>query len=125
MNNLLLIGLGGAVGSICRYLLSNFVYQFLNRGFPYGTLIVNVLGCFVMGILFTVLIDIISKNSDALRALLLIGLLGGFTTFSSFSIETLNLIQNGEAIKALGNIFASVLLCLLATWLGVFLGRQL
>ena len=95
------------------------------RTFPYGTLVVNVSGCFIMGILFVIIFDRFSGISQQLRSLILIGFLGGYTTFSSFSIETMNLIETGDWVKAFINVLLSVLLCLSATWIGIVLGRQL
>lgn len=118
------IGVGGALGSVLRYWLSTTVYAAAGRGFPYGTLAVNVLGCFVMGLLFVLFLERLT-DSTIWRAGILIGLLGGFTTFSAFSIETFNLVEQGESLKALANVLLSVLLCIGATWLGVVLGRQL
>ncbi len=124
MRNLIAIAVGGAAGSVLRYWLSAWVYAFAGRGFPYGTLAVNVLGCLAMGVLFVVFLERLSDDM-ALRAGLLIGLLGGFTTFSTFSIETFNLIEEGEWLKAGLNMAGSVVLCVGATWIGVLLGRQL
>lgn len=124
MNTLVLIGIGGGIGSICRYSLANFVYWLLGRDFPIGTLIVNVSGCFLMGLLFVLFLERWMQFADQGRALLLVGFLGGFTTFSSFSIETLNLIEYGKLGAALVNILLSMVCCLLATWIGIWLGRQ-
>jgi CrcB protein len=124
MNQVIAIAVGGAVGSVLRYGLSTGVHAWLGRGFPYGTLAVNVLGCLVMGVLFVLLTERFAA-SGVLRAGLLIGVLGGFTTFSSFSIETFNLIEQGAMAKAAGNMAASLFLCLGATWFGVILARQL
>jgi CrcB protein len=124
LNTLFYIALGGAVGAVMRYAVSNGIHALLGRGFPYGTLTVNVLGSLVMGFLYIFLIERLSNNL-ALRASLMIGFLGAFTTFSTFSIETFNLLENGEAMKALTNVFVSVVLCLLAAWAGVILGREL
>ncbi len=116
------IASGGAVGALLRYWMSNGVYALLGRSFPFGTLAVNVLGSLLMGFLYVLLIDKLSLGPQW-RAALLIGLLGAFTTFSTFSIETLNLIEEGEAMKALLNVVLSVVLCLGAAWLGVLAGR--
>jgi CrcB protein len=125
MERLLLIALGGAVGSMFRYLISTATYKLIGRDFPYGTLSVNALGCFLIGLLFILLLDRFDDFSDQLRSLLIIGFLGGFTTFSSFSIETINLLENGELYRSLLNIIISIILCLGLTWLGILLGRQL
>jgi CrcB protein len=118
------VAAGGALGSVLRYGLSLSVHAFAGRGFPWGTFAVNVLGCFAMGILFVVFMDRLT-NSTVLRAGVLIGVLGGFTTFSSFTIETINLIEEGAHLKALVNAMASLLVCVAATWVGVVIGRNL
>lgn len=124
MNHVMAVAIGGALGSVLRYGLSNWVHSFVGRGFPYGTLAVNVLGCLAMGILFVLLVERMADNA-IWRAGLLVGVLGGFTTFSAFSIETFNLIEQGALAKAAGNMAASLILCIGATWLGVILARQL
>lgn len=120
----LAIAVGGAVGAVLRFWMSNGVYSLMGRSFPYGTLAVNVLGSLLMGFLYVLLMDKLSLGPQW-RAALLIGLLGAFTTFSTFSIETLNLMEEGEIIKALINVVLSVVLCLAAAWLGVIVGRTL
>lgn len=96
----------------------------LGRGFPYGTLAVNVLGCLLMGLLFELFLERLSSDG-ILRAAVLIGFLGGYTTFSAFSIETLNLVEQGALAKAAINVAGSVILCFGATWIGITLGRQI
>lgn len=123
MNEVLAIAAGGAVGSVLRFWLSTWVHSFAGRAFPYGTLTVNVLGCLAMGFLFVLFLDRLADNT-VLRAGVLIGVLGGFTTFSSFSIETFNLIEQGAVLKAALNMAGSLALCVSATWLGVIIGRQ-
>lgn len=118
------VAVGGAVGSVLRFWVSNGVYAALGRSFPYGTLTVNVAGCLAMGLLYVLLLERLAVGPEW-RASLLIGLLGGFTTFSSFSIETFNLIEGGELFKASLNVLLSVLSCVAATWLGVVLARQI
>lgn len=125
MKQALLVLIGGGIGSVFRYWLSTSVYAFIGRSFPYGTLAVNVLGCFAMGLLTAILIERIDGNADYLRALLLIGFLGGFTTFSTFSMETLTLLEGGDLLKAVVNILMTVMLCMLAVILGAIWGRQL
>lgn len=124
MPQLIAIGFGGAAGSLFRYGLSTWVHAWAGRGFPYGTLVVNVLGCLAMGVLFVVLTERLAESA-VLRAGLLIGVLGGFTTFSSFSIETFHLMDDGAYAKALANALANVFLCVGATWFGVVLARSL
>ncbi|MEC4746920.1 fluoride efflux transporter CrcB [Methylomicrobium sp. Wu6] len=125
MNQLIVIALGGACGSVVRFLVSTGVYQWLGRGFPYGTLTVNVIGSFLIGLLAEALI--LQRVAFALeyRAAILVGFLGGFTTFSSFSLETIYLIEQGAFSKAAANIALSVFACLLAVWVGLLAGRSL
>lgn len=125
MGNILLIFLGAGLGGVCRYLVATGTHLFINNRFPYGTLLVNISGSLVMGILFTLFLDRFQEISSPLRAFFLIGVLGGYTTFSSFSIETVNLIENGAIVSAMMNMFLSVILCVGTAWLGVLLGRQL
>lgn len=124
MNNLLVF-LGAGLGAVSRYWVSNGIHSFFGREFPYGTLVVNASGCFLMGLLFTIIFARFDGIGPELRSLLLIGFLGGYTTFSSFSIETLNLFENGAWLSAILNILFSVTLCMALTWVGVLGGRQL
>lgn len=123
MNQILLIAVGGATGAVLRFVVSGWVYSMLGRDFPYGTLVVNVFGSLVMGLCFALLVERMMSGPEW-RAFLMVGLLGALTTFSTFSIETLNLLEDGELFKAFSNVMASVLLCLLGAWVGVMLGRQ-
>lgn len=120
---LIFIAAGGAIGSLLRFWLSTGVYALLGRGFPYGTLTVNVIGSLLMGLLYVFLFERADLGTEW-RAGILIGLLGAFTTFSTFSIETLNLIEAGEQMRAGINIIISVALCISACWLGMVIGRQ-
>jgi len=124
MNHLIPVALGGGLGAIMRYLVSTNLHRVVGREFPYGTLSVNVLGSLFMGFLYIILIER-SALSTEWRAFLIVGLLGAFTTFSTFSIETLNLLESGELTKAASNILLNVLLCLIAAWIGLWIGRQL
>jgi len=124
MNQVLAIAGGGAVGAVLRYWVSTGVYTLTGRGFPYGTLVVNVLGSLLMGFLYIWLLERI-PGGVAARAFLLIGVLGAFTTFSTFSIETLNLMEAGQFARALLNTLFSVVLCVGSAALGVMLARQI
>lgn len=124
MHQLVAIAIGGAVGAVLRFIVSTSVHRVVGKDFPYGTLTVNVLGSLLMGFLFIMLVER-QMSSIELRSGLLFGVLGAFTTFSSFSFETLALVESGELGKALINIFMSVTCCLLATWIGLGIGRQL
>jgi len=124
MNNLLAIAIGGSLGAVMRYLTSTSVHRVFGAEFPYGTLTVNVVGSLLMGFISILLLERFML-ADYWRAIIIIGFLGAFTTFSTFSMETFNLIQTGEMAKAFLNMFISIMLCLVATWLGVIAGRQL
>lgn len=115
---------GGAVGALMRFWVAGWVYGLLGRGFPWGTLVVNVSGSLVMGLLYVLLVERMNVAPEW-RALLLVGFLGAFTTFSTFSLETLNLIEDGQLLRAMMNVLLSVVLCIAAAWVGMVLGRQL
>jgi len=121
---LLTIAGGGALGAVLRFGMSSYVYRLLGRDFPYGTLAVNVVGSLFMGILFVLFVER-GLVSAEWRSAIIIGFLGAFTTFSTFSIETLMLVESGELSRAALNVVLSVTLCLVATWLGLVMGRQL
>ncbi|RPI04825.1 MAG: fluoride efflux transporter CrcB [Ignavibacteriae bacterium] len=122
MRNYILVFLGGGLGASARYYLSGTVYRFLPSDFPYGNLIVNITGCFTIGLLMTMMEERFLSD-PSLRVFLTIGILGGFTTFSSFSYETVALLRDAEFLRASLNIGASVFGCLAATILGMFIGR--
>ena len=124
MTHTVVIAAGGAVGALFRFWVSSGVYAVTGRDFPYGTLVVNLLGSLLMGFLYIALIERIAVSAEW-RSFLLIGVLGAFTTFSTFSIETLNLFEDGELVRAFLNIVLSVVLCVGAAWLGIIMGRQL
>jgi CrcB protein len=111
---------GGALGVAARMFLSNVVADHFGQTFPWGTFLVNVSGCFVIG-LFAGLTGPESSYlaSPLLRQVVMVGVLGGFTTFSSFSLQTIHLLADGEYLYAGGNVLGSVVLCLVATWLGL------
>ena len=118
MVKLLLIGVGGAVGAILRYLASGYVQQATRSfDFPYGTLAVNLAGCLVIGFL-SQLADARGVFTDETRSLVFVGVLGGFTTFSTFGNESLNLMRDGEVLLSAANVGAHVIFGLGAVWLG-------
>lgn len=118
----LLIGLGGAVGAVGRYLLQGLVYQFTGATFPYGTLAVNILGCFLIGLMMELSADRFLIDAQ-LRLFITVGILGGFTTFSSFGYETFALLRDGELLRASFNVIGSVIIGLGAVWLGFVTAR--
>ena len=120
---IILVGIGGFIGAVFRFLLSGFVHRLVPLSeFPFGTLAVNVAGCLLIGLL-----NGLAENRQIigpeLRLFLMIGVLGGFTTFSAFGYETLVLIRDAEFLRALGNVFLQVFFGLVAVWLGYMLGR--
>jgi fluoride exporter len=116
--NILLVGIGGFCGSIFRYVLGTTIQQSSRSAdFPYGTLAVNLIGCFVIGFL-SQLAESRGVFTPQTRTLVFVGVLGGFTTFSSFGNETINLLRDGEFLSALGNVGANVVLGLVLVWLG-------
>jgi len=116
--NLVCVGVGGFFGSIGRYLLAGAVYQiFPNLYFPVGTAAVNILGCFLIGFI-TGLAEVRNLLGPEMRIFLLIGLLGGFTTFSTFSFETVALLRDGAFFSALANVLIQVIFGITAVWLG-------
>lgn len=119
MSSYIWIALGGAVGSVARFWCSGFAARHFGETFPWGTLLVNVLGSFAVGFFATLTqADGRWLVPPALRQAFIIGVCGGYTTFSSFSLETLHLAEAGEWFKAGGNVLGSVTLCLVGVWLG-------
>ena len=125
----LVIGLGGALGSMLRFGLGSLIDTNVQKTgyiFPWGTIVVNITGCFVIGFIFT-----ISTSEGRLflhpltRNFITIGILGGYTTFSSFSWQTLVLAQSGQRWEAAANVLLSVVLCLVGVWLGAWLAGWL
>ncbi len=124
MGKYFFIGIGGFVGSVCRYGLAGFVYRILGDRFPFGTLTVNLLGCFTIGLLMMLFQERWLAQPN-LRLFLTVGILGGFTTFSTFSYETIEIFRGGNISFGLLNVFGSILLCLGATWAGSIAGKLL
>ena len=118
------VALGGALGSVLRYLVSKFVQTKVGIDFPVGTFIVNLMGAFLIGLAFSYLVERLTLSPEV-RAFLITGFLGGLTTFSTFSYESLNLILNGEGLKFILYTFGTILLGILMTLAGYNLGRVL
>jgi CrcB protein len=113
------IGFGGALGSMARYGCSSLIAAWFGQTFPLGTLVINVLGSFIIGFFATLTgPDGRVLVSGDFRQFVMVGICGGYTTFSSFSLQTLTLAQDGEFFRAGLNVGASVMLCLFAVWLG-------
>ena len=120
------IAAGSALGGIARYWCSGVAARLFGETFPWGTFVVNVSGSFIIGFFATLTAsDGRVFASSTMRQFVMLGLLGGFTTFSSFSLQTLNLAQDGEWLQAGGNIVGSVVLCLVAVWLGHLLALSI
>lgn len=122
MIRVLLVGFGGFVGTLARYWLSGLIARRYGETFPFGTLIVNALGCFLIGFLFYFFYER-TLTSPTPRTVILIGLLGGITTFSSYGLQTFMLLRDGEVLLALANIAASNVLCLVLVWAGYALAK--
>jgi fluoride exporter len=123
MEKLLIIGVGGGIGSIVRYVLSTAIQEKLeNASFPYGTLVVNISGCLLIG-LFAYLADVRGVISSDMRLLIFIGFLGGFTTFSTFSNETIGLLRGGEYLQGIANVALQLCVGLLAVVAGRIIGQ--
>ena len=120
---LVAIALGGAAGAVARYSLGNLINLHLGTQFPYSILIINVLGSLIMGILFELLVEDVHLPA-VWRSLLMVGFLGAFTTFSTFSMQVLGLIETGRFVAALSYVTMSVVLSVLAVAIGIFLCRQ-
>jgi CrcB protein len=123
LKNILLVGIGGGVGSVLRYLISRYVEMQALTSFPLGTFIVNIVGCFIIGVIYGLAIR--NMASPEMRILLAAGFCGGFTTFSTFSYETLSLIRDGQPGFALLYIAGSVLAGLIALWIALLIVKAL
>src|ERR1043165_8481796 len=124
MQRIMLIGLAGLVGTLLRYWLSGVVARRFGETFPWGTMSVNLIGCFATGAVFYLSEERFLIN-PALRTIILIGLLGGFTTFSSYGLQTFTLLRDGEFGLAILNVVTSNILGLFMVWIGYVLGRVL
>jgi len=118
--NFLFVFLGGGLGAIARYSISKIIPTGTN-GFPFGTWVANIISCIILGFLLSKLLE--KELSTTYQLLLITGFCGGFSTFSTFSAETLQLLQNGQSHIAISYVAASILVCLLAVWIGLKLGN--
>jgi fluoride exporter len=124
MNKYWMVGLGGFLGSIARFWVGSYIGNRMGMRFPYGTVIINISGSFVIGLIVTLLAQR-EHWSPNLSYLIPIGFIGAYTTFSTFELETLRSIQEGEVLLAFLNVILSVVLGFVAVWLGVITGRTI
>jgi CrcB protein len=121
------VAIGGALGSVSRFWLNGIVSSRFGETFPWGTMLINVSGSFIIGVIGALAVPegrMDSSSRAFATQFLMIGICGGFTTFSSFSLQTLNLLRDREWLYAGGNVILSVVLCLVAVWLGWMLGSM-
>ncbi len=119
--SILLIGLGGGMGSIFRFLVSHFTRKYWSSGFPMATFLVNVSGCLLIGLIIGLLLK--SNTSNDLKMLLVVGFCGGYTTFSAFALENFQLIQAEKYMMSILYILGSVVMGIISVWLGIFFSK--
>jgi CrcB protein len=124
MKHLIFIALGGAGGALARHWLANLVHDSVGGKLPWGTISVNLLGSFAIGVLYVVIVERGMVHPDW-RSVTIVGFLGAFTTFSTFSLETITLMENGQPLQALSYVLLSVVACVGAVWLAMTIGRLL
>ena len=117
MKALLFVAMGGALGAVLRYSISSGIYHWFGRSFPYGTLVVNVIGSLAIGLLSILLVEKFNVSQE-IKLGLVVGVLGALTTFSTFSWDTLHLLEQGYVQKAFLNVLLNVTVCIGAAWLG-------
>ncbi len=118
------VAIGGATGAVMRWLMAGAVQRWAGGAFPWGTFAVNAIGSFLLGFLFVWLIER-STASELVRLALTVGMLGAFTTFSTYSLESVRLLQEGALGMATANVMGQVIVCLALTWLGIQLARAI
>lgn len=121
---LVAVAIGGAGGAVMRWLMASGIQKMAGGAFPWGTFAVNAIGSFLLGFLFVYLIER-STASELVRLALTVGFLGAFTTFSTYSLESIRLLQEGALALAFGNVMGQVVVCLTLTWLGIQLARAI
>lgn len=122
------VALGSALGGVSRFFLSGLIAQRVGQTFPWGTILVNITGSFIIGLLGACIAAegrVSPKHQQFINYFLMIGICGGYTTFSSFSLQTLNLVRDGEWLHAGANVVVSVVCCLVAVWLGHVAGAAI
>lgn len=124
MKALLFVAMGGALGAVLRYSISSGIYNWFGRSFPYGTLVVNVIGSLAIGLLSILLIEKFDVSQE-IKLGLVVGVLGALTTFSTFSWDTVDLLQQGLIQKALLNVLLNVVVCISAVWLGTVWAKSI
>jgi len=124
MKAILFVALGGALGAVLRYLISSGIYNWFGRAFPYGTLVVNVIGSLAIGVLSILLIEKFNVSQE-LKLGLVVGVLGALTTFSTFSWDTIDLLQQGLIQRALLNVLLNVVVCISAVWVGTVWAKSM
>lgn len=125
MAEIILVFIGAGVGGVLRFVLGSMVYAYTGRNFPYGTLVINLTGSFLMGFLYVLIVQKFESLTPTLTALILVGVLGGYTTFSSFSLETLKLLQDGKIVYALYNVAISNVVGIGLAYFGYILALKL
>ncbi len=124
MNQMLAVAIGGALGALSRYWVVGMVSSLFSRSFPFGTLTVNITGSFLIGLCYVVIVEKLEVATEW-HAMIMVGFIGAFTTFSTFSLESIVLIQEGRMLAATFYILASVIVCLVAVMSGIWLAKQL
>lgn len=118
-----LVGAGGAIGAMARYGLANLITRFWPLGFPLATLLINIVGSITMGLFVGLMVRFVPSWQDSARLFVAVGILGGFTTFSSFSLDTIVLMERGEFLSAGAYVLLSVVVCLVGLYLGLLVTR--
>lgn len=124
MKHVILIAIGGATGALCRHWMVLLINGVTQSRFPFGTLAVNLIGSFLIGIMYVLITERLTLHPDW-RSILMVGFLGAFTTFSTFSLESIALLENGQLLNAVLYVLSSLTLCILAAWCAVSLARMI